>query len=1145
MSQKRRFYRFISTNTWQLAFIFGTFYDNTKLLCLKYKHKLDISKRENWLYKQRTKLIAMLSSISATAELNIISNMSLFYKKNLSLAVISNKTIAKLFTLLLFGVLMTPSVFGQVQGKVYRDFNANGVFDSTASYKEVGLTAITVTAYNSANTVVGTTTTNATGNYTIPSVSGALRVEFSLPTYYFASKGNTGNTSIQFVTAPIVTTNLAVNVPSDYCESTNPLLATPCYINGDGNASGTAASGSAFVGFPYNSTGTTTPTNMYATANLIGSTWGVAYQRSTQTLFTAAFLKRHVGMGPLGIGGIYKVNATSTTPAAVNFVDVKTIGIDVGTITSNTTRGLTANSEDPSHDGAAIFDQVGKVGMGDMDITDDNKKLFLINLNDRKLYSLLIDSDNNTATAPTSADVQSYTIPDPGCTNGVACPWAIKIYQGKVYVGVICTAENTGGTVNNMFAYVYSLDMSTGIFNTTPVYSFPLNYPKLTVEAADGGAWESWTSDQLAFAFTDEGSNFRVIRPQPILSDIAFDVDGSMILTFIDRTGHQYGFRNYSPDPADAHLYNAEIGGDILRVANVSGTFQLENNGTAGSVTGANVGNNGGPGTLSGSAYTAPYGEFYDDATAATIHNDCTQGGSVLLPGSGQVVTCNMDPIQWTSGGIMTYSNVTGQQVNGYELYASNSNVATFGKANGLGDLELLCAAQPLEIGNRVWYDANSNGKQDANEAGIGGLTIGLYADFDNNGVPDVTPAGSACTSATPFGTATAASCGGIVAWTNPSNALTTNATNATAALTSANNTTHCLQLTNLGLSVPSNATITGITVNILRAGGTASATVKDQSIQLIKGGTASGTDKATATTWTTALTTATYGTSSDLWGLTLTPADVNAANFGLNIRAARVTGSPTAKVDYAEIIVCYSTPSSSGPIATITTATTGAIGSYYFNASNVTDGDPSVSGNQAGLAFGKRYLMCLDTTQGPLSTYNMATANIGSNGSDLIDNDATASGVYAQISYLTGAPGQNDHSLDFGFKTPTCNITATLTQGSCQNNNTTAITTDDYFSVVASAVSATNGGASGKYEVILNGTTVLNVGGTAYGTSVTVGGAGVFSSNGATTYQLKVRDLDITSCETTIFTTTAAAACSTIPCPAQICMPVTVVRNN
>ena len=128
----------------------------------------------------------------------------------------------------------------------------------------------------------------------------------------------------------------------------------------------------------------------------------------------------------------------------------------------------------------------------------------------------------------------------------------------------------------------------------------------------------------------------------------------------------------------------------------------------------------------------------------------------------------------------------------------------------------------------------------------------------------------------------------------------------------------------------------------------------------------------------------------------------------------------------------------------------------------------------------------------------------------------------------------------------PMCSLTtATFMQGNCQNNNTTAITTDDYFSVVVSNVSSTNGGTSGKYEVILNGTTVLNVGGTAYGTSVTVGGAGVFSSNGATTYQLKVRDLDLSGCETTVFTTSVSSACSTIPCPIAICLPVTVTRNN
>ena len=144
-------------------------------------------------------------------------------------------------------------------------------------------------------------------------------------------------------------------------------------------------------------------------------------------------------------------------------------------------------------------------------------------------------------------------------------------------------------------------------------------------------------------------------------------------------------------------------------------------------MTGANVNNNGGPGTLSGNSYSSPFGEFYDDETIATIHNDCTMGGSIIISGTGQIAVCNMDPINWTSGGIVTWSNTTGQQVNNYELYASNSNVATFGKANGLGDLEALCNAQPLEIGNRVWTDTNGNGKQDAGEAGINGLTVDLY----------------------------------------------------------------------------------------------------------------------------------------------------------------------------------------------------------------------------------------------------------------------------------------------------------------------------------------------------------------------------------------------------------------------------------
>jgi hypothetical protein len=55
---------------------------------------------------------------------------------------------ANYFTILI-SLMLTPSVLSaQIQGKVYRDFNANGAFDSTAAFKEVGLSGITVTAYN-------------------------------------------------------------------------------------------------------------------------------------------------------------------------------------------------------------------------------------------------------------------------------------------------------------------------------------------------------------------------------------------------------------------------------------------------------------------------------------------------------------------------------------------------------------------------------------------------------------------------------------------------------------------------------------------------------------------------------------------------------------------------------------------------------------------------------------------------------------------------------------------------------------------------------------------------------------------------------------------------------------------------------------
>lgn len=144
----------------------------------------------------------------------------------------------------------------------------------------------------------------------------------------------------------------------------------------------------------------------------------------------------------------------------------------------------------------------------------------------------------------------------------------------------------------------------------------------------------------------------------------------------------------------------------------------------------------------------------------------------------------------------------------------------------------------------------------------------------------------------------------GDVAWSNPTNVYTSNDSRATAVLT-AGQTTHYLDCTTFGFAVPTGATITGITVSIERS-GTVSNDAADTTVQLIKGGTAQGNNKASASKWPTTDAVATYGGAADLWGLALTASDVNATNFGVTIRANATAGS-TVRVDHVQITVHFS----------------------------------------------------------------------------------------------------------------------------------------------------------------------------------------------------------------------------------------------
>jgi hypothetical protein len=203
--------------------------------------------------------------------------------------------------------------------------------------------------------------------------------------------------------------------------------------------------------------------------------------------------------------------------------------------------------------------------------------------------------------------------------------------------------------------------------------------------------------------------------PQPILADIEFDVNEDIIMSFTDRLGHQTGTQNRGTNSADAKLYSGVSGGDMLRAALVSGTYVIENNASTGGVTTAGANNNQGPGG----------GEFYFQELYGN-HNETVQGGVSLLAGSGDVAVISMDPFAIFSSGVFYMNNITGAKTRAYEIVPSNETPATFGKANGLGDLELLCNLAPIEIGNRVWTDTDSDGIQDAGEAPISGVIVDL-----------------------------------------------------------------------------------------------------------------------------------------------------------------------------------------------------------------------------------------------------------------------------------------------------------------------------------------------------------------------------------------------------------------------------------
>ena len=170
----------------------------------------------------------------------------------------------------------------------------------------------------------------------------------------------------------------------------------------------------------------------------------------------------------------------------------------------------------------------------------------------------------------------------------------------------------------------------------------------------------------------------------------------------------------------------------------------------------------------------------------------------------------------------------------------------------------------------------------------------------------------------------------GTFAWTSVNNAKTSDNAYAISS-TSSLAPTHYLKVTNFSFGIPSDATIDGVEVQIEHLGDFVNE-IEDEVVKIVKGGVVSGNNKASLTDWAITEETFTYGGASDLWGVALTPTDVNAQNFGVVLSADIIAGGGfnDVKVDHIKMKVYYTTSTGKGLISTIISTIP-----FYINQSN------------------------------------------------------------------------------------------------------------------------------------------------------------------------------------------------------------------
>src|SRR6267142_2874937 len=150
-------------------------------------------------------------------------------------------------------------------------------------------------------------------------------------------------------------------------------------------------------------------------------------------------------------------------------------------------------------------------------------------------------------------------------------------------------------------------------------------------------------------------------------------------------------------------------------------------------------------------------------------------------------------------------------------------------------------------------------------------------------------------------------------AWTNPNNVLVSDGSFATVTLPNPNTTSGSVTIAGMGFSIPTNATILGITVEVQGKATSGDSNLLNRHFfqaNLVKNGALVGNPETVIVANNNALDNFyTTGSSSDLWGTSWNANDINATGFGVAIQAVRSgpsAFSSTFSIDFIRITIQY-----------------------------------------------------------------------------------------------------------------------------------------------------------------------------------------------------------------------------------------------